>query len=191
VTGVAEFCPRCGVARTGALKFCRGCGFDFESGAGFAAVPPSAPAPAAPPVTQAKRSRSGFWVLLFVIGLALWGWSRIYSGGTESPSAPRSATTARPAGISPINLSGSGSTNWGPAEFPGGLYSVAWEANGMCAFSIWIETTDASDRELAVNSAIFDETGKGTETARLDGGRYLVSVGADGCNWAMRISSIQ
>ena len=25
------FCPQCGVHRVGALRFCRGCGFDFDS----------------------------------------------------------------------------------------------------------------------------------------------------------------
>jgi hypothetical protein len=27
----SEFCPRCGAARIGALKFCRSCGFDFDA----------------------------------------------------------------------------------------------------------------------------------------------------------------
>lgn len=31
VAGATEFCPRCGVARTGVLRFCRGCAFDFEA----------------------------------------------------------------------------------------------------------------------------------------------------------------
>ncbi len=27
----SEFCPQCGVARTGAFRYCRSCQFDFES----------------------------------------------------------------------------------------------------------------------------------------------------------------
>lgn len=59
---VGEDCPQCGTARTGALRFCRSCGFDFEA----PTVPPSpdivpttvanaAPPPAPPSWTPPPR----------------------------------------------------------------------------------------------------------------------------------------
>jgi hypothetical protein len=43
---MAEFCPRCGNARTGAFRFCRSCAFDFdEAPLDQATPPPSAPRP--------------------------------------------------------------------------------------------------------------------------------------------------
>jgi hypothetical protein len=41
-----EFCPQCGTARTGALGFCRACGFDFDALQPPEVRPIAAPAPA-------------------------------------------------------------------------------------------------------------------------------------------------
>jgi hypothetical protein len=43
-----EFCPSCGQPRTGAFRFCRGCGFDFDA----------APSPAAPSPSQTQQLAS-------------------------------------------------------------------------------------------------------------------------------------
>lgn len=50
----AEFCPRCGRARTGAFRFCRDCGFDFDTATATARMPvpsatPDSPMSPAPP----------------------------------------------------------------------------------------------------------------------------------------------
>jgi hypothetical protein len=49
-----EFCPNCGTGRIGALRFCRSCGFDYDSLAGAApsVAGLSAPAEQTPPVVQ-------------------------------------------------------------------------------------------------------------------------------------------
>lgn len=121
--------------------------------------------------------------------VAVLAWGAISRPG-GAPSRP--TDTDRSGGISPVRLSGSGSDTWGPRELPGGLYSVEWQARGSCAFSVRFETPDGSDWELAVNSVVFDNaTEGGTETARLSGGRYVASIGADGCTWALTISSVQ
>ena len=49
-----EFCPRCGMARTGSFRFCRSCQFDFEANppvvqAAITPPPSAAPAPTSPP----------------------------------------------------------------------------------------------------------------------------------------------
>lgn len=45
-----ESCPNCGTKRTGAFRFCRSCGFDFEASA--AASPPPVAAPPSPVPSQ-------------------------------------------------------------------------------------------------------------------------------------------
>jgi hypothetical protein len=174
-------CPRCKVAWQPGSAFCATCGIPYAQAWPQAAQPGATP----PGFTWFRLDRLAVAaVVLVVVVVAL-------LAALPRSSASPSSATSRPGGISPVSLSGSGSTNWGPRDFPAGLYSVAWEANGMCAFSVWLEAPDGSDRELAVNSVVADKAGRGTETARLSGGRYLVSVGADGCNWGLVVSSIQ
>lgn len=50
-----EFCPQCGNRRTGAFRFCRSCGFDFDA----APTAPATPAlPAAPPMQAPQASQT-------------------------------------------------------------------------------------------------------------------------------------
>ena len=47
----SSFCPRCGTQRTGALRFCRSCGLDFDADAS-----PAAPAPTPGPTRREVRA---------------------------------------------------------------------------------------------------------------------------------------
>jgi hypothetical protein len=70
-------CPVCGTARTGSFRFCRSCGFDFDT------IPSGAMAPPEPNVLRematpdvlgtggARRSRSGFSGVAIIVGIAL------------------------------------------------------------------------------------------------------------------------
>ena len=87
-------CPRCKAPRREGTVFCPACGFNF-AGETFAEGHGAAPIQA-PPATQAKIGQSRFWVLLFVVGLALWGWSQIYSDGAGNPDTPPTARSPAP-----------------------------------------------------------------------------------------------
>jgi len=67
----SEFCPKCGAARTGAFKFCRGCGFDFEAGGGLAAVAPTEAAPSAAPIPADQTGASSYLFRTIGLGLVL------------------------------------------------------------------------------------------------------------------------
>jgi hypothetical protein len=85
-----EFCPQCGQARTGAFRFCRSCGLDYDALAMRPTVAPAAAAaqpqaarpaqpgiPASPPEgAKAKRSATtrilGFVAFLVAAGLIIW-----------------------------------------------------------------------------------------------------------------------
>jgi micrococcal nuclease len=98
---VNDFCPRCGTARLGAFRFCRGCAFDFDAvdGGVIPAAVPMAVAPAlVSTVASGRVSRrvSGRailgTILVFVVGLAAMG-----SFQRNDPASPTSANaTASP-----------------------------------------------------------------------------------------------
>jgi hypothetical protein len=75
MAGSAQFCPRCGTARTGDLRFCASCAYDFqpkpEPSRSYQIVPPKAEpvsswSYAPPPAAPIKESRSGLERLLIV-----------------------------------------------------------------------------------------------------------------------------
>jgi hypothetical protein len=141
-----EFCPRCGAARTGAFKFCRGCGFDFEGGVGFAAMkPPPIPAassaallPAPPLKAKAQTGRVTLVGLLGAVGFGLWLFSRVYSSGTGVSLPLVTDTTAG----WHTNLA---QTTCG--DFTGSMTSAQQIAAAASMLSIFRETevSDASD----------------------------------------------
>ena len=85
------FCPQCRVRRVGALRFCRGCGFDFDSVLNPPTNPPnvSAVAPAATPISpppldrqaqiRAYRSQTG-WACLSQVMLMVGGFLGLLAG---------------------------------------------------------------------------------------------------------------
>jgi hypothetical protein len=51
------YCPQCGTERTGSLRFCRKCGFDFDSPTGASTI--RTDTPSATPAGASPRSRAG------------------------------------------------------------------------------------------------------------------------------------
>lgn len=98
-----DFCPRCGTARLGAFRFCRGCAFDFDAEA--ANQVPAAAVISAAAVTAATNARrfSGRailgTVLVVVVGLAAMGSFQKADPGSPTAaiatSTPTLDTTAR------------------------------------------------------------------------------------------------
>ena len=97
-----SFCPRCGTQRTGAFRYCRNCGLDFETAPPVADESPVGPVPvagmgpsiAAPAVVARRPWYRGRWGLVaavvVVLGLAL-------VGAFDPPSSPTAnATTPGP-----------------------------------------------------------------------------------------------
>jgi hypothetical protein len=113
VSEPSEFCPRCGTRRTGAFRFCRSCGLDFDDQTQLAQ---SAIAPVAPPL-QAQRSAyvpvpptgrdtgplkalGNAFLVIATIGAGIYLFSRLTgsSGGTAADPTPTRApvVTATP-----------------------------------------------------------------------------------------------
>lgn len=70
MTHAQEFCPQCGNARIGAFRFCRSCGFDYDS----SPPPNSVPRPAAPIANTGARpgvfSMAGaLWLVVAALNL--------------------------------------------------------------------------------------------------------------------------
>lgn len=101
------FCPRCGTQRAGAFRYCRKCGFDFESGeldpqspqppAPLAPIPPS-PAPDPAPVAEIQAKRPwyrgragvGLGAVLVLVALAAVGRpGQLGSAPSADTAAPR------------------------------------------------------------------------------------------------------
>ncbi len=73
MAGPAAFCPRCGAARAGAFRFCRGCGLDLDAQAAPASAPQSAPAwtpPAPAPAPAAGADAATYRLLTMLAWLA-------------------------------------------------------------------------------------------------------------------------
>ena len=75
---MAEFCPTCGTGRTGAFRFCRSCGLDFDASTA-PAVPSAQAQPATPQptpvrslgmVTSTRNKLIGLWLVVVAVGLA-------------------------------------------------------------------------------------------------------------------------
>jgi hypothetical protein len=97
----AEYCPRCGTARVGALRFCRSCAFDYDSlpqadvRSPAVASPPIAvadgpPLPSsAPSAAPASTSSRRGWILLgaviFAAIVAAAGFVSLNNSGALSP----------------------------------------------------------------------------------------------------------
>lgn len=99
-----EFCPRCGTGRVGALRYCRGCRFDFDSGQSDGVGAPAGPADAAGPTVARASVRSrltgrrvlvGGFAILF--GLAAFG--SLSKDPATSPAVATSSTPTPPAGV--------------------------------------------------------------------------------------------
>jgi hypothetical protein len=134
-----EFCPRCGTARTGAFRFCRGCGLDLEVPVtdATAALPvapaPSAPAPGPAPQVQQQPSvapqtptfrAQPTWVapkkgpgllkrltgLFVLVVLAGVIWNQISGAGSTPAAAPTAPPVVTPA-VSPTPVSSEALTN--------------------------------------------------------------------------------
>jgi micrococcal nuclease len=96
-----DFCPRCGAARIGAFRFCRGCQFDFDTigtTAGGARVPIVEPVhPEAVATGRSGRRLSGRGTLsaglAIVVGLAALGSVQPLDPGP--PTSPLATPTAR------------------------------------------------------------------------------------------------
>jgi micrococcal nuclease len=101
---VNDFCPRCGTARLGAFRFCRGCAFDYdaaEQGGGPSATAPVVTAPIVPASTVVAAGRTGrrfsgrailgTAVIVFV-GLAAMG--SFQKPGPVSPTSANATSTA-------------------------------------------------------------------------------------------------
>jgi micrococcal nuclease len=124
---VKDFCPRCGTARLGAFRFCRGCAFDFDAvdqTGGLAATAPivAAAAPvvaaAAPAVVAADRTGRRFsgrailgTGLIVAVGLAAMGsFTKIDSGSptsafaTSTPSSGAFAVATATPTLGPSSL---------------------------------------------------------------------------------------
>jgi micrococcal nuclease len=101
---VTEFCPRCGTARIGAFRFCRGCRLDYDSLGPDAGVvgssPPTAEATHAVPVGPVTPGRTGRRLTprrLLIGGVAtLFGLAAIGSFAPDDP-APGTAAVSTPA----------------------------------------------------------------------------------------------
>jgi micrococcal nuclease len=90
-----DFCPRCGVARMGAFRFCTGCQLDFDTLGTTPGGAPATPATvaAAPSPGRSRFSRRGLLVasLAVVVGLAALG--SIDKTDTGSPTSAVATTT--------------------------------------------------------------------------------------------------
>lgn len=120
-----EFCPNCGAGRIGALRFCRSCGFDFDTlttaevpiaasppqaptnASSWTSTPPPSPAPVVSSVTtppvEAKRSPllivgGGLLLVIAVVAVAL---AMNGSRGPGSTAAGPTATTRPTPTITP------------------------------------------------------------------------------------------
>ena len=126
-----EFCPRCGTARLGAFRFCRGCRFDFDhAGPGRAGEPFVAPATvvvAPAPVSRPTAGRSigqsflAVGVLMLVGFASLGGFLRIDAGSATSADSPTAtAGVIADAGATPAvpTRVGGGPTTPGTAAAP-------------------------------------------------------------------------
>jgi hypothetical protein len=83
----SEFCPRCGAARIGALRFCRSCGYDFDAqpttqppdtrsySERYAGTPYSGPPSAAPSSDKSTDNQAAmFGGIAWIICAALTGY---------------------------------------------------------------------------------------------------------------------
>lgn len=87
-----EFCPRCGMERVGALRFCRGCRFDVDSVTAGEAAPPAGAASAGPAVEAGSAGRRLTRRRVVVGGLAVFlGLAALGSFSKGSSTAPVSA----------------------------------------------------------------------------------------------------
>jgi micrococcal nuclease len=90
------FCPRCGVARMGAFRFCTGCQLDFDT-VGATAAGPLAIAAAGPSSSRSRFSRRGLLVagLAVVVGLAALGSIDKTDTGSPTSAVATATPTAR------------------------------------------------------------------------------------------------
>jgi hypothetical protein len=96
-----EYCPQCGTARVGALRFCRSCAFDYDTlpqveirspavAAPLVAAPDGPPSASTAPVAlpSSTSSRKGWIVLgavIFAAIVAAAGFVSLSNSGTLSP----------------------------------------------------------------------------------------------------------
>jgi endonuclease YncB( thermonuclease family) len=115
---VAEFCPNCGVARAGTLRFCQSCGLDFDSDS---VVPPVAELPAtAEPVTRTPIARRLPLRRLVGTGMAMVVGLALLAGATRliTPTASAGPTASAAAGVDATPSARTPAATAAPTERP-------------------------------------------------------------------------
>jgi hypothetical protein len=162
----ATFCPRCGTARTGDMRYCASCAYDFQSKpeAGYSTFAPKPDAsgwtytPAVPAV-PAKQGRSGIERLLIVAIVVVGGLAGAYLFLNSN------------AGIGPTKATNDGRIVFGATynsstlaivgeqtQFPLSTKSIAWSASfkepaGATKLTVLVASVTSAGAETIVDTA--------------------------------------
>jgi hypothetical protein len=183
-----EFCPQCGKPRTGSFRFCRSCGFDFDSTPSAApAVPdgvpeptatastasqqPQAAAPQVQPAQSSGRSVANVLGVLFVVAFLVW--LLFLRGGGGGAGETDDRNDPEPTAEPPSNITGE-FLRWEPVD----------EANGYAYFSITNHgpTDDVAECSVSVSNDFGDFgfdilAGEPVKTGETIEGRMAIDVG--------------